>query len=172
MARSPGGNGPVPVFREARREDLEWLVDLLADDPLGQAREEASRPLPPAYLSAFDALTRDPNHRLLLAEQAGEVVGMLQLSYLPGLSHRGGWRAQVEGVRVAASARGRGIGRALVAEAVAAARRRGCRLVQLTSDKRRPEALRFYRSLGFVASHEGMKLNLPLTREAPPGSTR
>lgn len=160
------------VFREAGREDLELLVDLLADDPLGRLREEPSRPLPPAYLTAFDALTDDPNHLLLLAEEKDGIVGMLQVSYLPGLSHRGSWRAQIESVRVSGLARGRGIGRALIAEAIATARSRDCRLVQLTSDKRRPEALRFYRSMGFVESHEGLKLDLVSTPEVTHGSTR
>lgn len=172
MARPPPDGDPMLVFREARREDLESLVDLLADDPLGRLREVPSRPLPPAYLTAFDALTRDPNHLLLLAEEEVQVVGMLQVSFLPGLSHRGSWRAQIESVRVSALARGRGIGRALVAAAIAAARRRDCRLVQLTSDKRRPEALRFYRSMGFVESHEGLKLALATAPGVAGGSTR
>lgn len=147
-------------FREARRGDLETLVALLADDPLGSTRERFESPLPESYVAAFEAVDRDANHQLLIAEAAGVLAGFLQLSFLPYLTYQGGWRALVEGVRVAPSARGRGVGRALVDEAIRRARTRGCHLVQLTTDKTRPDALRFYERAGFVASHEGMKLHL------------
>ena len=147
-------------FREARREDLPRLVALLADDPLGAGRELVADPLPAAYLEAFDEIDGDPNELQLVAERDGVVVGTLQLSVLPSLTRGGARRAQIEGVRVAREARGEGLGRALIEEALRLARERGCRLVQLTTDKQRPEALRFYESLGFSASHEGMKLAL------------
>ena len=145
------------LFREAVREDLEALVALLADDVLGQAREAPGPPLHPGYLTAFEAIEGDPNHVLLVAERKGEVVGTLQLSFLPGLSHKGGWRGQIESVRIEASLRGSGIGRAFVDHAIGLCRDRGCNLVQLTTDKQRADARRFYEGLGFVASHEGMK---------------
>lgn len=147
-------------FREARREDLPRLVELLADDPLGATRESAGPQLHEDYERAFAEIDADPGELLLVAERDGLVVGLLQLSIVPSLTRRGARRAQVEGVRVAREARGEGLGRALLEEALRFARERGCRLVQLTTDKQRPEALRFYEGLGFVASHEGLKLAL------------
>ena len=133
---------------------------MLADDVLGAEREEYTSPLPVSYLSAFDAIDADPNNELVVGELEGRTVAVLQLTYIPNISRRGSWRALIEGVRVDASLRSSGVGRALVAWALERSRERGCSLVQLTSDKRRREAIRFYESLGFVASHEGMKLDL------------
>jgi GNAT superfamily N-acetyltransferase len=147
-------------MRRARRDDLEIIVRLLADDPLGAKRERYELPLPPEYGAAFSAIDRDPNHELAVACLDDEVVGVMQLTYLPNLTYRGGWRALIEGVRIAARVRSTGIGRDMFTWAIDRARARGCRLVQLTTDKSRPAALRFYQSLGFEASHEGMKLNL------------
>lgn len=149
-----------PVFRRALRADLPTLVHLLADDALGAQREADIDPLPDAYRRAFDAIDADPNNELIVAVHGGDVVGMLQLTFIPYLTYQGGWRALIEGVRVAAAQRSSGIGRRLVNGAIERARERGCHLVQLTSDKARPDAIRFYESLGFVASHEGMKLPL------------
>ncbi|HSP25899.1 MAG TPA: GNAT family N-acetyltransferase, partial [Saliniramus sp.] len=117
---------------------------------------------PPArcYLDAFDAIARDPNQLLLLAEQDRRVVGCLQLTFIPGLSRQGAWRGQIEGVRIASDQRGAGLGRLMIEHAIAECRARGCSLVQLTTDKSRTDAKRFYEGLGFVASHEGMKLGL------------
>ena len=145
------------VFRDARREDVPAIVALLADDALGAERES---PLDDAYLVAFEQVQADPGSRLIVAEAEGQVAGTLQLNFLPGLSRRGMLRAQIEGVRVAAAHRGQGLGRAMIEWAIGRARERGCGLVQLTSDKRRPDALRFYESLGFTASHQGFKLPL------------
>ncbi len=151
----------TPVsFRQAQAADLERIVQLLADDALGSKREVFSVPLDSAYLRAFEAIAADPNNELIVAVQAEAVVGVLQITFIPNLSHRGGWRALIEGVRVAAEARAAGIGRAMLLWAIERARERRCHLVQLTSDKSRPDAIRFYESLGFVASHEGMKLSL------------
>jgi ribosomal protein S18 acetylase RimI-like enzyme len=147
-------------FRAATAEDLAQIVALLADDVLGQGREDAALPLDARYGAAFDAIARDANQFLVVADRAGAVVGCLQLSFLPGLSHRGAWRGQIESVRIAASHRGSGLGHHMFAWAIAECRRRGCRLVQLTTDKARPDARRFYEQLGFTASHEGMKLTL------------
>jgi len=147
-------------FRKAGRPDLERIVQLLADDPLGSKREAYRLPLSCSYERAFDAIVGDDNNELIVAEQAGAVVGVLQLTFIPYLTHQGSWRALIEGVRVAAEARSSGVGRRLLLWAIGRARERGCLLVQLTSDKARPDAIRFYQSLGFIASHEGMKLQL------------
>jgi GNAT superfamily N-acetyltransferase len=147
-------------FRSAVRGDLESIVRMLADDALGAMRERYELPLPGSYVRAFEAIDADPNNELLVAELAGEVVGVMQLTFIPYLTYRGGVRALVEGVRVASSRRGQGLGARLMREAIDRARRRGCHMLQLTTDKARPEALRFYESLGFRASHEGMKLHL------------
>jgi GNAT superfamily N-acetyltransferase len=150
-----------PRFRRARREDVPAIVRLLADDPLGAGREllgEAE--LPEAYWRAFDAIAADPRQLLVVGELEGRVVGTLQLSFIPSLTYRGGERAQIEAVRIEAGSRGRGLGRAMVRWAIEQARLRGCRLVQLTTDRRRPDALRFYESLGFRPSHTGLKLPL------------
>ncbi|AKS43392.1 GNAT family N-acetyltransferase [Wenzhouxiangella marina] len=149
-------------FRLARDEDLPVMVELLADDPLGQTRERQAGSLDPAYREAFDAIEADPNNELLVCESAGQLVGMLQISYLPSLTHAGSWRAQIEGVRVARSARGRGIGHELLRSAIERARSRQCQIVQLTTDKQRVDAIRFYEQLGFRSTHEGMKLRLVL----------
>ncbi|APF36851.1 Ribosomal protein S18 acetylase RimI and related acetyltransferases [Chelatococcus sambhunathii] len=147
-------------FRDATGADLAAIVALLADDPLGATREAPAVELPSAYAEAFAAIAADANNRLIVADDGGAVVGCLQLTFIPGLTYTGGWRAQIEGVRIAQSQRGRGLGRAMFNWAIEQARARGCRLVQLTTNKARPDALRFYESLGFTASHEGMKLDL------------
>ncbi len=148
------------VFRAARASDLPAIVGLLADDPLGAQREAFTDPLPAAYGEAFAAIAADPNNDLLVAQAGATVVAVLQLTYIPYLTHQGSWRALIEGVRVAADWRSRGLGARLFEVAIERARRRGCRLLQLTTDRRRPDARRFYERLGFVASHEGMKLDL------------
>jgi GNAT superfamily N-acetyltransferase len=148
------------IFRPAVRADVPAVVALLADDPLGAARETVSEDVDAAYWRAFDAIDADPRNTLVVADLDGAVVGCLQLTFIPSLTRRGAERAQVEGVRVAAAARGSGLGRRMVGWAVAEARARGCGLVQLTTDKRRTDAHRFYESLGFAATHEGMKLDL------------
>jgi GNAT superfamily N-acetyltransferase len=149
------------TFRAATREDVAAIVALLADDPLGAQRERNSVPLPGDYHSAFEAIERDPNNELVVVEDAGHrIVGVLQMTFIPYLTYRGGWRALIEGVRVARDARSGGIGRQLFLWSIQRAKDRGCHMVQLTSDKARADAIRFYEGLGFVASHEGMKLHL------------
>ena len=149
-----------PSFRRAVRGDLPDIVRLLADDVLGSTRERYVVPLPASYYDAFDAIERDPNNELVVVELDGSIAGVLQLTYIPSISRLGSWRAVIEGVRVDSSRRSSGIGRKLFAWAIERARSRGCMLLQLTSDKSRIDAIRFYESLGFVASHEGMKLQL------------
>ena len=152
-------------IRQARRNDVGAIVDMLADDPLGRVREKPKRPLQDSYYTAFDAIDRDPRQHLVVATINSRVVGVLQLSLIPHLTYQGGWRALIEGVRVDKTYRSRGIGRVLFAWAIEKARASNCHLVQLTTDKSRPAALRFYESLGFVASHEGMKLHLDLAEQ-------
>ena len=148
------------LFRPATADDLPAILALLVDDELGKLREDLGPPLDRRYLEAFAAIERDPNQLLAVAEQGGEVIGCLQLTFIPGLSRLGMWRGQIEAVRVAAAQRGSGVGRAMLRWAIEQCRARGCGLVQLTTDKRRDDAHRFYASLGFEASHEGMKLSL------------
>ena len=148
--------GAVEV-RRAGEHDLAAIVALLVDDPLGGTRE--GEDLEP-YRRAWHAVEADPGQLLVVAVSGGEVVGTLQLTFIPGLSRRGALRAQIEAVRVREDRRGHGLGAALLEWAVAQARHRGCALVQLTTDKRRGDAHRFYERLGFVASHEGLKLRL------------
>jgi GNAT superfamily N-acetyltransferase len=148
------------TFRDARPEDVPQIVRMYADDDLGRTREQPSEPLPAAYWAAFREISDDPRHRLVVVEDAGEVVATLQLSFIPHLVLVGTERAQIEAVRVRSDRRGAGLGEALFQWAIEAARRRGCGLVQLTTNADRPDARRFYEKLGFVASHVGMKLTL------------
>src|SRR5450631_745043 len=145
------------TIRRARRDDVGVIVGMLADDPLGSARERLEDPLPPSYFRAFEALERDPNIRLVVAEDGeGAVVGCLQLCILPGLSSQGASRGLIEDVRVATHCRSRGIGEQMVQWAVAEARVRGCKLVELLTHHTRVDAQRFYKRLGFQPSHVGM----------------
>jgi ribosomal protein S18 acetylase RimI-like enzyme len=148
-------------FRAATTEDLPAILAMLMDDALGKLREDLGPPLNPRYLEAFAAIERDPNQLLAVADQDGLVAGCLQLTFIPGLSRTGMWRGQIEAVRIASSLRGSGVGKAMMQWAIEQCRARGCGLVQLTTDKQRPDAHRFYEALGFQATHEGMKLSLP-----------
>jgi len=151
-------------LRHATRGDLPAIVRLLADDALGAGRETVQDMEP--YERAFEAIEADPNHLLVVGETlpageaAGPIVATFQLSFLPGISRQGAWRSQLEGVRVSAALRGQGIGKLMVGWAVHESRRRGCDLMQLTTHASRSAAHRFYRELGFEASHVGMKLAL------------
>jgi GNAT superfamily N-acetyltransferase len=130
-------SAPGPIFRRVGRQDL-----------------------PAAYWRAFEAIAADARNLLVVAELDRRVVGTLQLTFIPSLTFVGGERAQIEAVHVDGRHRGRGLGGAMLRWAIERARERGCRLVQLTTDKRRPDALRLYESLGFQATHEGLKLRL------------
>jgi ribosomal protein S18 acetylase RimI-like enzyme len=150
---------PSVIIRRARRGDVGLIIGMLADDALGRARERIEDPLPPSYFQAFEAVERDPNIELVVAEdEKGAVVGCLQLCILAGLSSQGASRALIEDVRVASHCRSRGIGEQLVQWAVAEARGRGCRLVELLTHQTRVDAQRFYKRLGFAPSHVGMTL--------------
>ncbi|KYK49554.1 GNAT family N-acetyltransferase [Bradyrhizobium sp. 191] len=149
-------NAETVSIRPARREDVAAIVAMLADDHLGRARERVEDPLPASYYDAFARVERDPNLTLVVAESAGRVVGCLQLAILPGLSSQGGVRGLLEDVRVASDCRSRGIGEQLVQWAVAEAKARNCNLVELLTHQTRVDAQRFYKRLGFAASHVGM----------------
>ncbi|KYG97831.1 GNAT family N-acetyltransferase [Bradyrhizobium sp. DOA1] len=146
---------PVSI-RRARRDDVAAIVAMLADDHLGRARERVEDPLPALYYEAFERIMRDSNLQLVVAESSGRVVGCLQLAILPGLSSQGGSRGLLEDVRVASDCRSRGIGEQLVQWAVTEAKARGCNLVELLTHETRIDAQRFYKRLGFTASHVGM----------------
>ena len=147
-------------FRAATEEDLPAIVRLLADDPLGATRERDETPLPEAYRAAFRAIEAQAGNSVILAVETGEVVGCLQFTAIPGLARLGMKRGQIEAVRIDRRHRGKGLGDALFRHAIELARWEGCGLVQLTTDKSRADAHRFYERLGFTASHEGMKLSL------------
>ncbi|KAB2655854.1 GNAT family N-acetyltransferase [Brucella tritici] len=148
------------AIRKAAAADVAAIVSMLADDALGAQREDASLPLQDSYRNAFAAIDADPNQLLAVVEHDGEIIGCMQISFIPGLSRMGMWRGQIESVRIASQIRGGGIGRQMIGWAIEQCRERGCGLVQLTTDKSRSDALRFYQSLGFTDSHEGLKLSL------------
>jgi GNAT superfamily N-acetyltransferase len=154
-------SNPLKVqYRLATRTDLPAIVRMLAEDELGAQRDRIETPLPQTYYAAFEAIDREPNNELIVAEMGGEVIGTLQLMFLQSISYQGGTRAQVESVRVAQHIRGLGIGAEMMKWAIERARQRGCHLMQLTSHKSREDAHRFYERLGFTKSHIGMKINL------------
>jgi GNAT superfamily N-acetyltransferase len=154
------GSWPIEL-RRARRGDVARIVELIAADQLGATRDGIADADDLArYLDAFDAIDADASELLVVAVDGDEVVATMQVSFLPGLARRGSLRAQIDAVRVASGHRGRGLGDAMFRWAIDEARRRGCSLVQLTTDKSRADAHRFYARLGFVASHEGLKLRV------------
>ncbi|MGD0061908.1 MAG: GNAT family N-acetyltransferase [Streptosporangiaceae bacterium] len=149
------------VLRRAEAGDVPAIVGLIAADQLGAGRDGVGTAEDlAAYLGAFEAIDRDPAHLLVVGQAGPDIVATLQLSFLPGLARRGALRAQIEAVRVDRAYRSQGLGSAIITWAISESRRRGCALVQLTSDKSRAAAHRFYERLGFAATHEGMKLTL------------
>jgi ribosomal protein S18 acetylase RimI-like enzyme len=148
------------IFRRACREDVSRIVKLLADDQLGASRERLTDPLPASYLDAFAEIDGDLNQELIVVEIDGAVVGCLQLTIIPGLSHQGAKRAHIEAVRIDTALRRKGVGERLIRHAIERAREHGCRLVQLTTNRSRVDAHRFYNRLGFVSTHLGYKLAL------------
>jgi ribosomal protein S18 acetylase RimI-like enzyme len=148
-------------FRKATINDLITIVELLADDEHGKTREIFQEPLPIEYLNAFENINNDPNQELIVVENDdSEIIGSMQLSYLQYLTYRGGLRAQIEAVRVRSDKRGYGIGKIMFNWAINRAKERNAHLLQLTTDKERPAAFKFYKTLGFKDSHEGMKMHL------------
>ncbi|MFK7933371.1 MAG: N-acetyltransferase family protein [Saprospiraceae bacterium] len=147
-------------FRKATKEDLPKIVAMIADDELGKTREEFRIPLPQSYLLAFEEISNDKNQELIVVEdELSEVIGTLQLSFIQYLTYRGGIRAQIEAVRIRKDKRGLGIGKTMFQWAIERAKARKAHLLQLTTDKKRPQAIKFYKDLGFVDSHEGMKIH-------------
>lgn len=150
-------------FRKAHIEDLSQIVEMLTSDPLGKLREDFRTPLPEPYLQAFRQIDQDPNQELMVVEnEFQEIIGTLQLTFIPYLTYQGGIRAQIEAVRIHQDHRGKGLGETLFKWAIQRAKEKGAHLIQLTTDKKRPDAIRFYEKLGFRASHEGMKLHFTL----------
>ncbi len=147
-------------IRPATFQDIPFVVAMLADDDLGKTREDFRDPLPESYFVAFSKIESDPNQELVVMENdEQQIIGTLQLSFLQYLTYRGGIRAQIEAVRVHKEFRGQGIGQKLFLWAIEHARIKGAHVVQLTTDKKRPDALRFYEQLGFNTTHEGLKLH-------------
>lgn len=155
----PAERDPLTI-RRALRGDVRAIVEMIADDDIAADREMLRDPLPATYLAAFAAIDRDPNQLLVVGEVDAEPAATCHLTFLPSLTFTGGWRCQIEAVRVRSAYRGRGVGRALMDWAIGTARGRRCVLVQLMTDRRRDDARRFYASLGFEATHHGMKLHL------------
>ncbi|MED3786728.1 GNAT family N-acetyltransferase [Peribacillus frigoritolerans] len=148
------------TFRNATAKDLSEIVRMLADDALGRERERYENPLPESYLKAFESIDADENNELIVACLGEEIVGVQQITFTPYITHQGGWRATIEGVRTASTEREKGIGSKLIQYAIDRAKKRDCKIIQFTTDKKREEALRFYERLGFKATHEGMKMKL------------
>ncbi len=150
-------------IRKASRKDLSAIVQMISDDPLGKTRENYQIPLPNEYIIAFEKINADKNQELVVVEnQSAEVIGTLQLSFTQYLTYCGGIRAQIEAVRIHKAHRGKGIGESLFKWAITRAKGRKAHVIQLTTDKKRHQALHFYEELGFIATHEGMKLHLVL----------
>ncbi len=151
------------IYRKAHVNDLKEIIFLLADDKLGHLRERADDPMAQSYLDSFTKIDNDPNQYLIVIEDDGSIIGTCHATLLYSLTFSGSTRLQIEAVRVSASARGQNIGQQMIAFAISWGKRHGATIVQLTTNKERPDALRFYEKLGFKATHEGMKLYLEKT---------
>lgn len=149
------------IFRKATKNDLPFIVKLMANDTLGKLRENYREPLPQTYYDAFEIISKDPNQELMVAENGNDpgIIGTFQLTFIPYLSYQGKLRAQIENVFVRENLTGQGIGKKMLEWAIESAKERNAHVLQLTSDKQRPRAIKFYEDLGFTASHEGMKLH-------------
>ena len=147
------------TFRKAIKADLKNIIEMLADDDLGSQRENFQVPIPQSYVEAFAAIDKDSNQELIVVEANNEIIGTLQLSFIQYLTYQGGVRAQIEAVRIRRGYRGQGFGERFFQWAIVLTKERKAHVLQLTTDKQRPDAVRFYENLGFKASHEGMKLH-------------
>ncbi len=148
------------IFRRAKQSDLEDIISLLADDELGKQREKPSETISSNYLDAFIRIDADPNQFLMVVESRDKIVGTCHLTLMPSLTFQGGLRMNVEAVRIASSCRGQGVGEWMINQALSLARKEGCKIIQLTTNKERVDAKRFYEKLGFKSTHEGMKMYL------------
>lgn len=147
-------------FRKAAKNDISKIIEMIADDELGKTRENFQNPLSKEYLEAFKNITEDKNQELIVVENEElEIIGTLQLSFIQYLTYQGGIRAQIEAVRIRKDKRRQGIGRKMFEWAIKRAKERKAHVLQLTSDKQRSKAIKFYEDLGFKATHEGMKLH-------------
>jgi len=148
-------------FRKATKEDILFIVKMMANDKLGKLREKHQEPLPETYYTAFEIINSDQNQELIVVENENDpkIIGTFQLTFIPYLSYQGGLRAQIENVVVRADLRGEGVGQKMFEWAIERAKERNAHLLQLTSDKKRPRSIKFYEELGFIASHEGLKLH-------------
>jgi GNAT superfamily N-acetyltransferase len=144
-------------YRDATPDDLAFIVRLIAEDAVAETPDRPDEPDHPRYLAALAAIEADPNQRLLVAEYEGRLAGTLQLTFIPGIARLGETRCLIEAVHIAPDLRSRGLGSQMIRWAIEEARARGCGLVQLTSNKKRVDAHRFYQRLGFAQSHEGFK---------------
>ena len=148
-------------FRKATREDVTAIVEMIADDELGKTRENLIDPLPEEYYIAFERIKKDSNQELIIVENDdNQIVGTLQLSFIQYLTYKGGIRAQIEAVRIKKNQRGLGLGKTMINWVITRAQERNAHLVQLTTDKKRQQAIKFYEDLGFNSTHEGMKMHL------------
>ncbi|MEW7291402.1 GNAT family N-acetyltransferase [Aquimarina sp. 2304DJ70-9] len=147
-------------YRKATLDDVSIIIQMIANDELGITRENYQDPLPKQYLEAFKNINTDPNQELIVAESDNqEIIGTLQLTFIQYLTYQGGIRAQIEAVRIREDQRGQGIGQKMFEWVIERAKQKGAHVLQLTTDKKRSETIRFYQKLGFKASHEGMKLH-------------
>lgn len=154
-------NNERPItFSKANKNDLEAIIALLVDDPLGVSREDYVNPVPDSYRNAFDIIQADPSAQLIVAKHIDRIIGIAQINFIQNLTYQGGIRAHIEGVRIHKDYRSKGIGKQIFEYLISLAKERGCHLVQLTTDKSRHAALGFYESLGFKQSHIGLKLHL------------
>ena len=149
-------------FRKATIKDISEIVKMIADDELGKQRENFQTPLPQEYMVAFENINADANQELIVVESKNEIIGTLQLTFIQYLTYQGGIRAQIEAVRIRKDKRGQGLGKTMFEWAINRAKERKAHVLQLTSDKKRPKAIQFYEDLGFVSSHEGMKMHFSL----------
>lgn len=147
-------------FRKAKREDIPYIVKMIANDAIAKKREDYRDPLPEAYYAGFERIAADHNQELIVVEDDDhEIIGTMQLSFIPQITYRGGIRAQLEGVRIRHDRRGRGIGKKMIGWAIERSKERSAHLLQLTTDKKRPDSVAFYKKLGFTLSHEGLKMH-------------
>ena len=147
------------VYRKATKADVFAIVEMIADDKLGKTREQFEDPLPEPYYQAFENINADANQELIVVEDSGEIIGTMQLSFIQYLTYKGGIRAQIEAVRIKKNRRGQGLGKQMFIWAIERAKEKNAHVLQLTTDKKRPEAIKFYEDLGFIKSHEGMKMH-------------
>ena len=148
------------ILRKATKKDLLEIVEMIAEDDLGNKREIIQEPLTDDYINAFKSIDNDANQELIIVENDNsEIIGTMQLSFIQNLTYRGGLRAQIEAVRIRKDKRGNGIGKIMFEWAVNRAKERKAHLLQLTTDKKRANAIKFYKGIGFIATHEGMKMH-------------